>query len=405
MTNVLMIAYAFPPDNGPGVARPLHFAKHLGEFGYHPLVLTQQGFSDYPVDATVMPELAGRCDILRVTPSWLGKLGGRAGREMEWMAKTTAAGLRAAAGTGYDLIWVTAPPWTAFYPAYFLSRVTGRPLVVDMRDPWTYGYMWYARSRLRRRLDPWVERTVLTRAARAVFTSPLTTSIMQARLGPRVGRRMVTITNGFAEGAIEPVRDAPAEKCLFRFVGSLSHRNKRPDVLFRGLRMACRDPGFAADARVQFIGAMDGFENALDGYGLSGNVEYLGYVSAERSREYMAGADVLILLQVVAGASSDVISGKHFEYLASRRPTLGIVPEGSGDAWLLGQMASGIITGVEDNRRIAEGFLHYWRLWKDGKLAGPATDADIRRFSRRALTSRLAGVFDEVLAARRAASL
>jgi len=394
---VLTIAFAFPPANDSGSARPFHFARNLPDFGYHPVVITQQGFEDYPEDPSLLEKLTGRCDIAHLRPLPFGRFSQKARRLLEWPARVVAAGLRMHLRSPFDLIWATSPPGFALLPAAALSRLTGRPLVVDMRDPWTYGCLWHPTSRLRARVETWLERMVLSQAARIVFTSPLTTETMRRRMGRRIGRRMVTITNGFDAEAPEPIPDAPRDKCVFRHIGRVDRRVRSPEVLLGGLKLACSRPELARDVRLQFIGGLADFRGDLERHGLTEQVEDLGFVSSSASRAYMRGADVLVLLQTIPGLGGDVIAGKAYEYLAARRPVLGVVWQAGGDAWLLRQTGAGLITGLDSPERVAEGFVHYWRLWKQGKLESAVGRADISRFSRRRLTAELAALFDDVL--------
>ena len=73
--NVLMIAYDFPPANTSGSWRPFHFAKHLPEFGFVPLLVTQSGFfrSCATRDGDVLKELEPRCRIRTIRPLGEGR--------------------------------------------------------------------------------------------------------------------------------------------------------------------------------------------------------------------------------------------------------------------------------------------------------------------------------------------
>jgi hypothetical protein len=111
----------------------------------------------------------------------------------------------------------------------------------------------------------------------------------------------------------------------------------------------------------------------------------------------MAGADVLVLLQSISGPGCDVVSGKAYDYLAARKPILAVVADEGGDAWLLRETQSGLITNLVDPQNVAEGFLHFWRLWLKGELTLAASGGDIERFDRRHLARELADVFSQVL--------
>ena len=434
LKRALMIAQHFPPVNFSGTARPYGFARYLAEFGYWPIVVAMRDSPGHALDYEPLKALAGRYEIHRVglAAPWLVPKGRRQRRSQA--ARSGAPGPSAVQGEaglprlglwglmrrkvglqigffwpavakgcelflrqGFDVIWATGPPWESLRAAYLLSRATGCPYVADLRDPWTYGSMWHPPDREAAEHARSWEKRVSATASRIVYTSPLTADIMRERLGPGCRDRVVTITNGFDGGRTETRGDDVNDKLVFRFVGNLGG-NKNPEVLFEGIRLACQREDVASDLRVQFVGGMAGFEQRIASGTLSRCVDYVGYVTAQESRAYMAGADVLILLQTLTGPGRDVISGKAYEYLAARRPILGVVPEDGGDAWLLRETNSGIITGATDPERIAEGIRRCWRLWKEGRLEELAPKGDISRFSRRNLTRQLASLFDDVLA-------
>jgi len=432
LKRVLMIAQHFPPTNFSGTARPYGFARYLAEFGYWPVVVSGRDQGGHALDYEPLKALAGRCEIHRVGmlgrrllvwrearkqgrrrapspstaragPSALPRCGlgqllrRKVGRQLGFFWPVVAKGCELFLRQGFDVIWATGPSWESIQAAYLLSRATGCPYIADLRDPWTYGSMWHPPDREAAEHARSWEKRVSATASRVVYTSPLTADIMRERLGPGCRDRVVTITNGFDGGRTETRGDDVNDDLIFRFVGNLGG-NKNPEVLFEGIRLACQREDVASDLRVQFVGGMAGFEQRITSGTLPRCVDYVGYVTAQESRAYMAGADVLVLLQTITGPGRDVISGKAYEYLAARRPILGIVPEDGGDAWLLRETSAGIITGVTDPERIAEGIRRCWRLWKEGRLEELAPKGDISRFSRRNLTRELAGVFDEVLA-------
>jgi len=429
MKFVLMLAEEFPPINIMGTWRPLGFAKYLAEFGFWPVVITRRDYQKYDVDYEPLKALTGRCDIHRVPlldSSLLARrrrrrkaqeqtsernaygradrrigpwrlLRRKVGHQLGFFWPAVAKGLEVFVRQGFDLIWATGFPWQAVKAGYLLSRITVKPYVVDLRDPWTYGTLWHPTDREAAEHAKGWERRVLTTASRTVYTSPLTAQNMRRRLRPDCQDRIVCITNGFDECQSSAPSDKGDNRLVFRYVGKLAGY-RDPDILFKGLRLACQHEDLARDLRVEFVGRTAGYEQRIVSGSLSRCVDYMGYVSKQESNAFMRGADVLVLLQTITGPGRDVISGKAYEYLAARRPILGIVPEDGGDAWLLRETSAGIITGVTDPERIAEGIRRCWRLWKEGRLEELAPKGDISRFSRRNLTRQLAALFDEVLA-------
>jgi hypothetical protein len=429
MKNVLMIAYAFPPLNFSGTARPLGFAKYLRDFGWHPTVLTRQGTCRFPSDEQLLSSLDGKCDIFRILPGdnddWAGwirknfgfldipfqllRLGShRVSESIAWRAPNLIPGLqesihwsrpafqaalKLAEQKHFDLIWATGDPWSSLMAGYHLSKKLNLPFIADIRDPWTYGVLWNpATPRIAKWNQMW-EQKILSHAARTVYTSPLTTKIMQSRTDHALTDRLVTITNGFDSFSGPSMRNVPTDKCLFSFVGNLFSGHKNPKILFEAIELACRNEELAHSLCVKFIGNAYGYEKHID----LPCVQFIPPVTQDQSRQYMRGADILILLQTLTDLGADVISGKTYEYLSAGKPILAVVPEIGGDAWLMNETRAGIVTGTTDPQKIALAIEQYWQLWKQNKLVSPVTPDQIDRFSRSNLTRELAELFDQVL--------
>ncbi len=414
-----MISYNFPPANTSGSWRPFHFAKHLPEFGFVPLLVTQNGFyrSCETCDDDILEELEPHCRVRTVRPlaggrlsklrgslasdatssdqdvSLLGRVCGRRGLGL----MTIWAGLRFLQQEGFDLIWATGPPWPALTMGYRLSMLTGRPLVADIRDPWTYGVLWTKLGDEDKEKQLLGEQRVLRKAQRIVYTSPLTAEIMRERTDDSVAHRILAITNGYSEGAGATHAQSPSERCLFSYIGKVEKGIRDPSIMLEGFERACRDKAFAETAVLRLIGDVGDYRQQLAEAGTEKHIECMGSVPYRESLDAMRTADVLVLLQTIRGEGNDVIGGKAYEYLAAHRPILGIVPPGGGDAWLLSSAEAGTVTGISDVQRVAQGFLHYWRLWKDGRLSEMTARQDLSQFSRRKLTEDLVSVFDDVL--------
>jgi glycosyltransferase involved in cell wall biosynthesis len=217
---------------------------------------------------------------------------------------------------------------------------------------------------------------------------------MQQRF-PRAAHKMHTITNGFDNVPVPPLRQAHEHKCLFRYVGVLNER-RQPDVLLQALRLAIQaEPRLADEVHLELIGEIGEHADKPRRYGVEKQVSSLGRVEWLKSLSYMRGSDVNVLLQTI-DEGADVISGKAFEYLAAAKPILAVVSPTGGDAWLIEQTRSGKCVAWTDPAGVAVAIREYHALWQK-KALGQGAPADISRFSRRALTAELAAIFDSVL--------
>lgn len=435
--SVLMVYDKFPPFNVSGTARVFHFAKNLPTFGWIPVVLTGQPGPDEPLDQTPLDLLPPEVRVLR-TRSWLtpGKdrlarwfnrqrasrarrgaaprptPGAPASRRVfqrgspawratglplwlvEWHADWAPPAIaRALLDPGVrrsDVVWVSAPHVRNLVVGEALSRLLNKPLVVDLRDPWTYGSLWQPRGRWVARAESSSATRILSRAARVVVTSPLTEQQMRQRF-PEA--RFVTITNGFsADASIAPLRETAPDKCLFRYIGVLNER-RRPDALLEGLAIACKTPGLRAKVHLEFVGGMAGHEASITRFDLGDIVTSRGRVPFDESLRLMRGSDVNVVLQTIS-EGQDVIAGKTFEYLAAGKPVLGVVSEQGGDAWLLRQIGGSHLAPYDQPARIAAAIQASVRDFERG-VRGPERER-LSAFERPRLAGTLAELLDEV---------
>src|SRR5690606_33581010 len=132
---------------------------------------------------------------------------------LDWTPAALARALSDPEARSVDLIWVSSPNVRNLPVADTLSRVLKRPLIIDLRDPWTYGSLWRPRGEWVARLERAAARRLLNHAARVVVTSPLTEREMQQRFPDA---RFATITNGFSDDeTLVALRDCAKGKCLF----------------------------------------------------------------------------------------------------------------------------------------------------------------------------------------------
>ena len=439
--SVLMVYDRFPPFNVSGTARAFHFAKNLPFFGWTPVVLTGQPGPGDARDHGPLDLLPPEVRVLRARPwltpgkdqlaRWLNRKrssvrsarvnaapaapgmgsrrvfspGSRAWRmtglpmwllewHLDWAPAALSRAIQDRDVRRADLIWVSAPHVKNLFVGEMLSRVLNKPLVVDLRDPWTYGSLWQPRGRWVARIERARAAQILQRASRVVVTSPLTQAQMEQRF-PQA--HFVTITNGFTrDDTIAPLREIAQGKCLFRYVGVLNERRK-PDPLLEGWALACRNTALRSKIHLEFVGGMAGHERSIARLGLEDVVTVRDRVTFEDSLRLMRGSDVNVVLQTIS-EGQDVIAGKTFEYLAAGKPILGVVSEQGGDAWLLNQVGGAHLAHYDAPERIAAAIEACVRDVDRG--ARGLEPERLAAFERRTLAGSLARLMDDVLAAR-----
>ena len=133
---------------------------------------------------------------------------------------------------------------------------------------------------------------------------------------------------------------------------------------------------------------------SIEAAGLGPNLRNLGYQSHEDAVKEQMGASVLILPLRKEPEYEAVLPGKLFEYLASRRPILGIGQTEGAMAKVVRDTGSGIVYDWEEEGKIRAWIDLCWDEFKNDDLGD--NFSDISMYSRRKLTRRLVALLSEI---------
>ena len=409
MKRILLIAYHFPPLRGSsGIQRTLRFARYLPEFGWQAAVLTatanaypevaRESLADIPVGVPVCraPALdtARHLSIAGRYPGFLA----RPDRWKSWWLPAVPAGLALVRRFAPDALWSTYPIATAHAIGHTLHRLTGLPWIADFRDPMAQDdYPPDARTRAAYHA---LERRVVRRAARLVFTTPGAERIARARHPGLAANRVAVIENGYDEEAFAAVDGrvrAPLHDGAITLLhsGIVYQEERDPTALMHGLALL-RERGGASAARLRIRFRAPVHEARLvelaRAAGVAAAIEVLPPVGYRDALDEMLRADGLLVLQ--ASNCNEQIPAKVYEYLRARRPIVALTDPAGDTARTLARSGVHLVARLDDPPAIAallEQFL------ADPASLGTPADAAVARHSRRSRTAELATLLDGVL--------
>ena len=457
MRAVLMIAYLFPPEGAAGATRPLLFARYLPRFGWHPIVVASHpvSYSRYDPDLAwaIPPDLeiyrarhtdpwlqlqawrakrisknahpstkihsptstnegAGRWSWLRSLVEQIEPILYHPDRYMTWILSAYLEGsqlLRTQASI--KAVWATAGPLSDLVVGYLLSRRFNRPLVVDFRDAWTVGWHPWTESRpsWARRLDHKMMELIFEQASAAIFLhQPMAEAFLSQYSASLSEEKVYLIPNGFDDRQISTrqnvsaTSETPRRALRLVYTGTLTFR--RVDTLYQALRVLREeDQVWASRLQLHLVGEMAAADQDLiKEFELAGQVVAPGIVTRAEARQYQLEADVLLLLmeQFPDGKPGQewMVSSKVFDYLATGKPILAVMPK--NEAWhILRDLGISILAHVEDVAAIVEMLRDLYAAWEKGSLHDYAPgQAGRMRYSASNLTRQLATVLDAVSA-------
>ena len=440
MKRLLIITYYWPPTGGSGGQRWVKCSKYRPERGWQPVIYTPENPEQLARDESLLKDIPACAEVIKTHISEPYELyrrltGGKAGQEVNpvnaqrktwkqrlslwirgncfipdprvgWVRPSVRFLKKYLREHPVDAVVTTGPPHSVHLIGLGLKKALGLRWIADFRDPWTEMFYYKhlglsaAADRRHRRL----EQAVLDGADKIISVSPPVAADFQARTKTPV----VLITNGFDEADFrgESLASAPGvqgfpgqkkwpEKSLdtpapqrqrteIRLVHTgLFAADGNPLKLWDALAERCEaDPDFRARLQIRLAGKVDAaITDAIRARGLGDNLVELGYLPHDETVREQREADILLLPLRREPEYAKVLPGKIFEYLAARRPVLGIGQEDGAAATVLRDAAAGEMFDWDKKEELLA-FLD---------AAHPQT-AGIEKYTRRALTERLAEV-------------
>jgi glycosyltransferase involved in cell wall biosynthesis len=384
MRKVLLISYVFPPGGGAGVQRAVKFAKYLPGWGWQAVVVTAKAKSVPLKDGSLARDLPAGLPLYRL-PTFEPPVGGTGlgprakasglalvkqqvrnllfpDRHILWLPTALPGALAAARRHRVEAVLVTAPPFSTLYLGSMVARILRLPLVLDFRDDWaglyTHSYGIQSGGRIWRKLVTRCERGLVRKASLVIGNTPaLTRRLQEDNGGPA---RFACLTNGYDQedfAGLEPSTppELPPGRLHLLYTGTVFEGSPLSFFWEAVSRLEVEQrkrlwvevvgrvvPGQTADPRLPGLEVM-----------------VRPYEPHQKVLARMKGAGALLLTLGVQAAENRLVPAKFYEYLASRRPILALVPPDQQAGQFVRAHAAGEVVPPQDPARIA-GVLARW---------------------------------------------
>ena len=428
MKRALIITYYWPPIGGSGVQRWVKFAKYLPSEGWQPVIYTPENPDLSSIDESLLNDIPSEAEIIKrpiIEPyNIYRKLTGSKGQiKIEanpggggkgsflkrlsmwvrgnlfmpdprclWIRPSVRFLKKYLKEHPVDVIISTGPPQSMHLIARKVSLATGIPWVADFRDPWTK--IFYFKHL---RLGKWAERKhhileqkVLDDATAVVAVSPL----VQQDFAAMTSTPVHLVTNGYDES--DYTEDIVTDGNFNVVHTGLLTAEGNPVELWKALGEKCaNDTGFASKFRLVLAGRTD--KKVMEDISKAGLDNFLtdyGYIDHNKAVQLQRSASLLILPIREEPETKAILPGKLFEYLAARRPILGVVTSEGAMATVLQETKAGKIFNWGDSEDISKHIDDLWNECKNGKEI--VLNADIEQYSRRMTTKKMVELFNNI---------
>jgi glycosyltransferase involved in cell wall biosynthesis len=443
---LLLIAYEFPPKGGTQAQHAAKLAIALSVRGWDVTVITVLDPPSTMLDLELAREAAAQA---RIVPVWsleptrivqlmrvLGSrihatrhesqsdttVPGRRGytfmprwairavqelfvpdEKIGWTPYVVREAVRMHAVRPFDVILASGPPFSAYRAAAVLSRRLGLRWVADLRDPIVNGYFFKPLTRLREQLMYGFERRVVQSASRVIVPIAELRDAIVSRVPIDLGCFSMA-PNGFDPADFVGPLPSSRDCFVISYVGTFQ-ATIRPDTFLAAFARARElDAGFAADARVRFVGALDAeTTTAIERAKLSALVERTGFVSHLKAVTAMRTSSVNLFVLGPEAESRDILTSKLPEYLAAGRPVLGLAPQDGVASRLIQRAGAGVVVSPEDVDACCAALLRLHAEWRAGTTS--ASDPSVvEEFNRDGIADRVSALLESVVASATSAS-
>lgn len=398
MFKVLVIAYYFPPLGLSGVQRTLKFVKYLPQYDWDPFVLTCENIAYFSHDSELLNEtvennmrivrVAGK-DInslmsgrgtMRMPPEFLRKLLNRLSQtffipdnKIGWTKKAILIARELLRNEKFDLIFVSAPPFSAFRMGVKLKKEFNLPLIVDYRDLWFGNHFSFYPTPLHSYLHKRMEYKSLKAVDKIITTNRRMKERLLEWYKFLSFKDIYIIPQGFDPGDFEGL--IPEKKLKTKMIlmySGIFYEFITPNYFIKAFKLLTLErPEVAANIELHFTGFLrKENQKLIKKLSLQEFIKDNGYLTHRAALLKTISSDVLWLMVGHAKNADTISMGKAWEYFGTRKPIIGCVPDGSLKN-ALEEYQAAFITEPDNIEQIKDTILKVYELFVANKFPVP----------------------------------
>lgn len=434
MKRVLILTYYWPPSGGAGVQRWLKFARYLRAYGWEPVIYTVEN-GEMPVeDKSLENDIPPGLEVIK-TPIWepydvykkfIGQKKNEkinAGFLSESKKNSTLSGIAVWIRGNFFIpdarkFWIkpsvrflstyladspvqamisSGPPHSMHLIARGLKNAfPAIPWIADFRDPWT-NIDFYEDLRLTAWADAKhrkLEKAVLKESDAVISIGETMSEEFKGILhDASQNAKFHVITNGYDESDLKDTAGISRDAFFtIAHIGTLV-KSRNPLLLWEVLKeLIAEQPEFAARMRIKLVGKVDvAVNDSIEQLGLEPFVIRIDYLPHAEVVKELCRSHVNLLLVNQTKNAKGILTGKFFEYLLAGVPVLAIGPTDGDLAAILNETGGGYISGFGDKQVLKNNIVKLFRGDQPQR-----NEQVISRYSRKALTGRLAALLDKI---------
>jgi hypothetical protein len=418
MYKVLVVAYYFPPIGLSGVQRTLKFVKYLPEFGWQPTIITSGNIAYFAHDTSLLKEIKPNTKIIRIEGNEpnsklknygtiqyprekIRKLFNRISQtfylpdnKKSWSINAKEAVEQELNSERYDIVFITAPPFSAFSEIVKLKAKFEIPFVFDYRDLWFESYFSFYPTPMHKKYINELEYATVRNADLVTVTNRNIKEKLIKNYPYLNHSRVEIISHGYDQEDFDcaPTAKKNTNKLLFVHSGNFIEYTTPKYLLKSLVELKQMHPDVFGDIEIHLVGILDkSNKKRIKKYGLDEVVKVFGYLEHSEVISKIKGADVLWFMISERKNIDAILPGKVFEYVGARKPIFANIPQGAAEN-VLEEYKGSYITSPYNIKEIVEKIVEIHSDYKKNNF--PKIDLDyVEMHDRKLLTELLAKKF------------
>lgn len=431
MKKVLIISYYWPPSGGAGVQRWVKLTKFLSEFDIEMHVLTvDEKFASYSViDESLKKDIKEKIKVYK-TKSFepiniYGKIFGKKNIPTSGFSNVDNSSLKQKLANfirsnvfipdprrcwnnfafkkaceiiekySIDNIITTSPPHSTQLLGLKLKNKYKANWIADLRDPWTdiYYYPLLNHSFISKKIDSRYEKMVLMKADKLIVVSQGIQELLISKDKNINPLKFNILPNGFDPEDFEETKiNNNIRKFTISYTGTMSSAYKPQIVLDVIEELNKENDTF--DFEMNFVGNIsEGIEKYISNLKISKFVNIIPNVPHDNVIDFQLNSHILFLVIPDVIKADGILTGKIFEYLATRNLILGLGPKKGDAAKIINFTTAGQFFDRTEKAKIKSFLLDNYNKFITGEFK-KNTSQNINEFNRKLQASKIYDLLD-----------
>lgn len=312
-----------------------------------------------------------------------------------WVKRAVTAARAHASQRAFSGLITFAQPWSDHLIGLRLRRIERLPWVAHFSDPWVdspyaTGPEW------QRRMSRDMERAVIEEADAVVFVTREAADLVMAKYPDSWRSKVAVVPHGFDPRRVDRARTRRTSGPMrMVYTGRFYRGLRTPSPLLHALASLHQRQSLTGTLELVLMGpSVDAYRRDVAALGLDSLVRLEPRRPRDEAARMAADADVLLVIDAPSAGPSVFLPSKLVDYLAFRKPILGLTPTSGASANLLARLGFQAVP-PDDKHAIAANLQVLLARWRAGALDVPASfDEVAAEFDIRRTTAQLDAILD-----------